>query len=108
MVDRGVAEGAWLHEGPITPAPLTFTPTAARDKLAALIDLAYQVHKADPIHRSMLRAHSFLEDARTAIEHSMLAMDQELIAIAYCYMGFALQQINGDGSLLEQARGFAQ
>ncbi len=89
------------------PTNLQYTPTAARDVLASLIDLAHQAQKADPIHRSMLRAHSFLEDARTAIEHSMLHMDQELIAIAYCYMGFALLQINGENRLLEQARGLA-
>lgn len=83
------------------------SPLGARDKLLHLIDLAHQVQKADPVHRSMARVHGFLEDARSAIEHSLLQADQELICIAYCYMGFALQQINGDTRLLDRARNFA-
>lgn len=86
---------------------LNLTPAGVRAQLAEVIRAAHEVQQADPIHRSMLRAYSLIEDARLAIEQSLFFIDQELLAMAYIFLGFAMIEINGDTRLLDMARGRA-
>lgn len=84
---------------------LNLTPAGARRQLAEVIAAAHAVQQADPIHRSMVRAYSLIEDARLAIEQSLFFIDQELLSMAYIFLGFAMIEINGDTRLLDMARG---